>query len=301
MVSRYSLKQFPNCETPKMTSKYNYAAFILTHGRPHNVLTYNTLRKYGYTGRVVIVIDNEDKTGDDYRKVFGEENVVMFDKAAIGKTFDIADTRTDRRATVFARNAAFDIARDLGLDYHIQLDDDYQWFGYRKLENGVLRGIPTKKLDALFEALIDFMEASDAVTVAMSQGGDHIGGSKIRKREFINRKAMNSWIFRTERPLTFVGRMNDDVNTYVMNGIRGEKIFTLNELCLVPAITQSLAGGMTEMYLDTGTYMKSMYTVMMAPSCVKVRQMGPTNPRLHHQIKWENTVPKIINQKHQKI
>lgn len=284
-----------------MKSKYNYACFILTHGRPHNVVTYNTLRKHGYTGRIVIVIDNEDKTADEYRKVFGDENVVMFDKAGIGETFDIADTRTDRRATVFARNAAFNIARDLGLDYHIQLDDDYVWFGYRKMEHGTLRGIRTKRLDDLWEALIDFMEASDAVTVAMSQGGDHIGGGMIRKNKFITRKAMNSWIFRTERPLKFIGRMNDDVNTYVMNGIRGELIFTLNELCLVPVQTQSLAGGMTEMYLDVGTYMKSMYTVMMAPSCVTVRQMGPTNPRLHHNIKWENAVPKIINERYRKV
>ena len=38
-----------------------FAAFILTHGRPDNVLTYDSLKKAGYTGRIVLIIDNEDK------------------------------------------------------------------------------------------------------------------------------------------------------------------------------------------------------------------------------------------------
>jgi len=283
-----------------MQSKYKYAAFILTHGRPHNCVTYNTLRTCGYTGPIYLIIDNEDKTADDYYKVYGKEQVIMFDKAAAGELFDIGDTRTDRRATVFARNAAFGIARDLGLDYHIQLDDDYTWMGHRWLEGGLARGMRTKHLDLIWEAMIDFLEQSGAATVAMSQGGDHFGGMYMRKREFLLRKAMNSWFFRTERPLEFFGRMNDDVNCYVVNGARGELIFTLVEVSLTPLQTQAVAGGMTEMYLDTGTYMKSMYTVMMAPSCVEVRLMGSSHPRMHHHVTWENAVPKIINARHRK-
>ena len=40
----------------------DFCAFILTHGRPYKVHTYQTLRKAGYTGKIYIVIDNEDKT-----------------------------------------------------------------------------------------------------------------------------------------------------------------------------------------------------------------------------------------------
>ena len=83
----------------------NFAAFILTHGRPNDIYTYRSLQEAGYTGKIYFVIDNEDKTEDEYRRLFGSENVIQFDKAAIGETFDIADTRTDRRAIVYARNA----------------------------------------------------------------------------------------------------------------------------------------------------------------------------------------------------
>lgn len=282
-------------------NKNKFAIFILTHGRPHDVVTYESLRTHGYTGKIFIIIDNEDQTESEYRKVFGTDNVIQFDKAEIGKSFDIADTGKDRRATVYARNASFQIARDLDLDYFMQFDDDYISFDYRYAEGTILRASPIRSLDGVFDALINFLDCSGALTMAMAQGGDFLGGlNGTAGKNPLLRKAMNSWLFRTNRPTTFIGRMNDDVNTYVMNGIRGELIFTPTTLSVIPLPTQTASGGMTEMYLSTGTYMKSMYTVMMAPSCVKVRGMGQTNRRLHHSVKWNNCTPKIINDKHRK-
>ena len=68
----------------------NFAAFILTHGRADNVITYETLKKTGYTGKIYIVIDNEDKTSKDYYDRFGDK-VVVFDKKKISETLDEAD------------------------------------------------------------------------------------------------------------------------------------------------------------------------------------------------------------------
>ena len=44
----------------------DFVAFILTHGRADSVITDKTLRKFGYTGPIVYVIDNEDKAAADY-------------------------------------------------------------------------------------------------------------------------------------------------------------------------------------------------------------------------------------------
>lgn len=44
------------------------AAFILTHGRPNNVLTYQALRTGGYTGPIYLIVDNEDKMLEEYKK-----------------------------------------------------------------------------------------------------------------------------------------------------------------------------------------------------------------------------------------
>lgn len=278
-----------------------FAAFILTHGRPNDIYTYKSLRDAGYTGKIYVVIDNEDKTEDEYRRVFGSENVIQFDKAVIGQTFDIADTRTDRRAIVYARNASFEIAKQLGLDYFIQLDDDYTSFMFRWADGDVLKHCMIKSMDEVLKAMIQFVDDTGTDTFAMAQGGDFIGGvegSAVHRP--LMRKAMNSFIFRTDSDLRFKGRMNEDVNIYVGEGMRGRLIFTTTAVMLTQRPTQGTAGGMTEMYLETGTYMKSMYTVMMCPSCVTVRQMGPSNPRLHHSVRWDNAVPKILSDRYRK-
>ena len=41
-------------------SERNFAVFILTHGRAENVETYKALRDCGYTGKIYVIIDDED-------------------------------------------------------------------------------------------------------------------------------------------------------------------------------------------------------------------------------------------------
>ena len=282
-------------------SKREFAVFILTHGRPNRVYTYATLEKCGYTGPVYFVVDNEDLTVDEYRKNFGANRVIVFDKLAISKRYDTADTEKDRRAIFYARNACFDIAKDLGYEHFIELDDDYTTFDYRYVEGTHLRARRCKSLDEAFEAMVDFLEDSKAAAVAFAQAGDLIGAPENDMIQAgYKRKCMNSWVLRTDSPLRFVGRINEDVNTYVVNGIRGDLFLTVPHIALVQKETQSNAGGMTELYKENGTYLKSMYTVMMAPSCVKVAMMGPAKPRLHHRISTHYAYPKVLSERYYK-
>ena len=57
---------------------------------------------------------------------------------------------------------------------------------------------------------------------------------------------------------------------------------------------------MTELYLSSGTYVKSFYTVMYSPSSVRIELMKSRHPRLHHRIDWTKTVPVILHEKHRK-
>lgn len=279
----------------------NFAVFILSHGRPNNVITLNTLKKCGYTGEWYIVIDNEDKTADEYYKNFGEERVIMFDKLQIAQTFDTADTFNDRKTIVYARNACFDIANKLGIKYFLELDDDYTGFMHRYIGGQQLRSKITTRLDDIFKMMIDFLNCTGALTVAFVQGGDLIGGldnNNFHKK--ILRKAMNSFFCDVDKPFKFLGRVNEDVNTYTLLGQQGKLIMSISEFMLNQKQTQSNAGGMTSTYLDNGTYVKSFYSVMYSPSCVKVAAMGDKHMRMHHQVKWECCTPKILSQKYKK-
>jgi hypothetical protein len=94
--------------------------------------------------------------------------------------------------------------------------------------------------------------------------------------------------------------MNDDVNTYMLNGHRGKIFLTFDFIMIDQPETQSVDGGMTEMYLGNGTYMKTFYTVMCCPSFCKIGMMGDKHYRIHHLIEWENACPKIISSSYKK-
>lgn len=281
--------------------KHNFAVFILTHGRPDNVVTYHTLKKQGYTGKIYLVIDNEDKTADQYYETFGKDNVVMFDKLAISKEFDTIDNVPERRTVVYARNACFKIAEEKGIDYFLELDDDYDQFRLRIQDNGFLRSANIKDINQLFDYMIDFLETSGAITVAFAQGGDYIGGveSKVWKDQ-LARKAMNTFFCKTSRKFNFIGRINEDVNTYTTLAMRGALLFTTAKVMINQGTTQANTGGMTDVYLDSGTYVKSFFTIITAPSCTRISTMGNKFRRIHHKILWNNCCPKIINQKYKK-
>ena len=111
---------------------------------------------------------------------------------------------------------------------------------------------------------------------------------------------MNSFVCDVDRFFQFKGRINEDVNTYVHLGGLGYIFFTIMNIQLDQYDSQSKKGGMTDIYIDGGTYIKSFYSVIINPSCVKIKMMGVNRKRLHHSIDWDNAVPCIINEKYRK-
>ena len=276
----------------------DFCIFILTHGRPDRVITFNSLKRSGYTGKIYLVIDNEDDSASKYYKNYGKENVLLFDKKAISLTFDTADNFDDRRSIVYARNACFSLAQELGIKYFMQLDDDYTEFQYRFDRLFFYNYRLIHNLDNIISMFLKFLTTTNIKSISMAQGGDFIGGSSgtFAKNICLKRKCMNTFICKTENPINFIGAINEDVNTYTRLASTGDLFFTFNGVSIVQKQTQNNPSGMTDIYLDGGTYKKSFYTVMYHPSSVKIALMGPISKRIHHRISWNNTVPKILRE-----
>lgn len=285
----------------------SFCIFIISHGRASNVITKRTLARCGYSGPVFIVVDNEDKQAEEYRKNFGSDSVVVFDKLHYASLVDSCDNFQNRRTTTHARNACFDIAKEKGVEYFLVLDDDYTDFRFsfdrnRKFVRKHLRGTSMDKVAKSFCRLLD--SDSRLLSVCFMQTGDLIGGENspcLRPDYFFTnrRKAMNSFFCKTDRRFWFHSRLNEDVNTYLGLGSRGGIFMTLPDVYLQQKQTQGNQGGMSDAYMVSGTYVKSFYTVMQFPSfarCDFRSQMG----RLHHTIMWNNAVPKILDETRKK-
>lgn len=276
----------------------NFGVIIPTHGRYDRVYTESSLRKSGYTGDIYLFCDDEDKQIEQYKAKYGEK-VLVFSKNAYAGKFDKMDNFGNKACVVYARNAMWDAAKSLGLKYFAVADDDYQAFEYRVTQNGGYYAKKIKNIDDVFCAYTEFMKNSSVDTICFSQGGDFIGGSEntqIKNGFKVSRKMMNLYFFDVDKPIEFKGTINEDLTSSVTHGRTGGKIITTRLNSIVQKETQANTGGLTEIYLELGTYVKSFYSVMAAPSCIKVALMGDTAMRLHHAVTWKNAVPKIIRE-----
>ncbi|HZK28534.1 MAG TPA: hypothetical protein VFD00_13440, partial [Thermoclostridium sp.] len=273
----------------------------LTYGRANNVVTHRLLRKRGYTGKIYLIIDDTDTDQEIYKELYGDE-VIVFNKESMRGTFDLADNFKGNNVVVFARNKVHDIAESLGLNYFLVLDDDYSDINIRVVEGEKLATKRISSYNKIFDLMIKYLDESKALTIAFGQAGDLIGGKDNANfnKGFI-RKAMNSFFCKTDNPFKFVGRINEDTTTYTLLGSQGHLFLTIMGAIVIQQQTQKSEKGLTEIYLELGTYVKSFYSVMVMPSAVSVAPMGTTNMRLHHRVSWNNCVPKILSEDYKKV
>lgn len=283
---------------------------VMSYKRPTNVRTAKQLTALNYEPWR-IVVDDEDPTVDEYRKLHGDR-LVVFDFSAARVGIDMGDNFSTRGQVVVLNEAA-NIARRLGYRYYVLFDDDYVAFDYtydQFLRRHVTRAgkiawndiaITAKTFTRAIHAHFKyFRQATRFTSLAFAQRGDFFAG-KRGSFPMLMRKAMNSFFCDTERPLIFRGRHNEDVSTYTSTQRAGALFGTCTMMCLRQVATQSQAGGFTEMYLDDGTYIKTFFSVLYAPSCVRVSVIQNATAkrntlRIHHRVKWKYTAPKILRE-----
>jgi hypothetical protein len=248
-----------------------------------------------------MVLDDLDPTADEYREAYPDVEIEVFDKMAEFEDMDRMANHDEHGAIVYARNASFAIAKRLGLAAFVQLDDDYRGFDYRVASDGTYKTGAARDLDGAFEAMVDYLFAAPVDCVAFLQAGDWMGGGGSWAMQRGKRKVMNSQFCRTDRPFKFLGHINEDVNTYLEAGGRGAVMLSICPLTVVQTVTQSKPGGMSEEYARAGTYVKSFTSVIARPDCVKVSVLGFLHPRIHHGIRWDYAVPKIVSEATRKL
>lgn len=283
-----------------MTEK-RFAVFILSHGRAKTISTPDALINCGYTGEYFVVIDNEDDDEPLYREKFGDK-IIQFDKRDYVKLTDLGDTDDDRRIGVLARNFIQDEAIKRGYRYHLQLDDDIHGFTYRYIKGDSLKAKTIRRMDDVFEAMCSYLDTTPITSLSFSLAVFMVGG--INNDAFFKGlipKTATTFLMRADDLNYFHMRMNDDMTTAAINRMRGKQYYTIMQLMLSVDGTQVQSGGMTEIYVDNGTYRKSFYSVMCIPSAVKITAMGITDYRIHHEFHWNNIAPKLLSESYRKV
>lgn len=282
----------------------DFAIFILTYGRPNNQKTLNTLKKLKVKYPIYLVCSDDDPTLEEYQEKY-KDKVIVFnkDQAVQEMGIDLMDNFGNKKAIIYARNYNFVIAEKLGYRYFWQLDDDYCEFSIPDFNSQkwfYLCSNKWEKLDLLLEKTIEFYKKNPKILgLSFSQGGDFLGGITKDKMR-VKRKCMNSFFCDTQRPFLFRGTINEDVNFYSGNGARDGICMQIHNIKLNQEQTQKSSGGMTDSYLNDGTYVKSFYSIIGNPIAVKIGVMGDNHLRLHHTINYNKVAPKIIKENYKK-
>lgn len=198
----------------------DFAVFILTHGRAKQQKTVKTLKRCGYTGRLYLIVDDEDKELDEYIRLYGSD-VITFSKREIEPCFDTMTNKKEYGSAVYARNASYDIAHSLGIRWIFMCDDDISNLQYRVLKNKELKSVNIYNIDKLFERMCDIANAGKVCIFGFSQAGAFIGGANKTYLSGHQRKVSQAMLYDANNPITFRGVFYEDLIVALDAGTAG--------------------------------------------------------------------------------
>lgn len=268
----------------------NTAIMICTHGRPDKQLTLKTLRDIGYTGSVVLMVDDEDDTvrrlGDSCT---GDFIILKFNKQYY---IDHSDTGTDkdqRKCILYAKNCCEDWAKEKGLDAFVIADDDITGFRYRYEKDGHLLSVPvTKNMDKIIEAYYTMIVDNNISASSFGDVRAYIGGVIKESRLPYN------FVFRnTKYPFEWKSSMYEDTVSPIYNNMIGRYTVQLPQIQFnMKEVDAKEAGGMKAVYEKLSVYKRAFTAKVFNPTSIEI-----ANNKVGFELKKDNTFPKLVSSK----
>ena len=281
-----------------MTKKF--AIFILTHGRPYNQLTVETLQKIGYTGELYLVLDDQDDTYDAYVEKWGADRIIVFDKDHFIRTTDTGLHTPVPKFAVFARNAIEYVANVFGYDAFMMLDDDITKIRIRLPDGDSLKSYQiTNQFDAIIDKSVEYLLSCDIACMGLGFCNLYIGGvENFNKENPRQRLCAEAFIRNTSHPIEWRLNMVEDMITSIDAAMCGDVWFQFLPMQVEILMSEgAVEGGNSDVYRQLGMYRISFMPIIAYPASNTVR-LGKKS--------WASTttpdkcIPKIISSRYRK-
>lgn len=259
-----------------------YSVFVISHNRTE-CKTYNWLMNNGFNRDLFIVIDTEDKSIDEYRKLYGDR-VLVFDKGDYD--CDLFDNNPSRTSATFARNACFDFAKERGSEYLIIFDDDISGANYRFMVNGKLKSQKVTNVTAILDEIVKWVSCANNFGCASYNLATNFRGVF----DSLKKDPVSMFVVSSNDELRFRGRASEDINFAYHMGLNGKFTLSINNILLnIPAFgNESQAGG----------YRDQTYGGYRRDWIVRFRKfITPVSDGIIH---WANMFPKLLSYRYKK-
>ncbi|MDO4648575.1 MAG: hypothetical protein Q4B26_07980 [Eubacteriales bacterium] len=202
--------------------------FIITHARANEQLTLNMLRKTQYSGKIFLVVDDQDPELELYKEKY-KDMVLVFSKEQYWKTTDTFTNQKNLKGAVYARNACADLAREKGFKYFFTLDDDLQSLMY-KIPEMTRKKLITKRVkrsERIIDGIVEWLEKAEQIkAIALPTDGRFMGGVNNDVLNGIKYNIVKFCCYRTDSPYRYKSIVYEDMATPNEGYQRGEIAFS---------------------------------------------------------------------------
>ena len=268
----------------------------MSKGRPQ-CKTAKLLKKLKYPGEWFIVCGDNDETIPEYQQNYGVDKVLIFDWKKYFNKCDFMDNTKSLSGAIPARNAIKDIAKKRGENRHWQWDDDYTGFRWFDCKEFRWRSLEGEELQEKLQDIANFGEMVRANNIGFDLATVCANGVEgVRFILQMGQRVFNFHNLPTNDNLwiKWRGRMNDDLLNSIWAKNHGRLVFSLKNPLGAMAQTQKESGGLTDIYKEQGTVVKTAYGVLGHPKAVKLIIW---RGRYHHRVDWQLISPKIVRVK----
>ena len=272
------------------------AVFICTHGRPDTQHTLHLLRKSGYTGKIYLVLDDEDETYNSYHQNFNYcDDICQFNKQFYIDKSDTGTNENQRKCILYAKNFCEDMAQDMKLDAFVIADDDILNFRFRYPEDDSLKSqkvLTTMDdvMDAYYQAMIDcnMVATGFGFTQFYFSGTESFGNENMQKY-----RVPYNFVFRNAKhKVDWMSWFGEDIITAVYYGRIGQLWTALPYVQQEIVALASASGGMKDTYDGNSSARLAMQNIMYLPAELKTFYY---QGKFMASIKRDKAFPKLIS------
>lgn len=270
---------------------------ICTHGRPNAQHTLKTLRASGYTGKVILIVDDEDDTvGELVQNNCGNNTEFMtFCKQNYIDKSDTGTNENQRKCILYAKNFCECLAQNIELDAFVIADDDILNFRFRYPEEGSLKSQKVlstmdEVMDAYYKVMLDcdMVATGFGFTQFYFSGSDSFSSDNIQKY-----RVPYNFVFRNAKHrVDWMSWFGEDIITAVYYGRVGQLWTALPYVQQEIVALASASGGMKDTYDGNSSARLAMQNVMYLPAELKAYNY---KGKYMASIKREASFPKIIS------
>lgn len=269
-----------------------FSIYIISHNRP-NCDTYFKLRKLGFIGNIIVIIDYTDKHIETYKSLY-KDKLRIFDKDKI--KIDLMDNFNEPKGiATYAREYCMQLSKEENQDYILMLDDDLIDIKYRYGKSGQKC---IKNINDVFNECIEFMENSNIDILTFGSQNDYIGG---KSKEFNIGRGTNAYLIKTKSNIHFRGRYSEDRIMPIYYSMLGKFIFKILRIQFIFNVwtpkKKKLKGGCNDIYKDGVNFLMMFYPIISNPSNTFIKKYKGVYKA---STNYKYACPKIISYKYKK-